>query len=557
MKRTLSLLLAALLIASLIPASAFAAQSKLQTSFFPAGKPAAPTMAPYLKYTYSENKADYIEMYYGRTDELLKLGEAYAKAEGDDNFDQLYDTEYGYSLSIQVDGRVDGGSWQYNSAWDEGNMDDGMPYYLAFYSESINCGDTDKMDHYELSWLTYLENDEAAGFMLPMLYSKNNDYGDPVYHFDMENHTLGVRYRYFIKYFDTAADEYVTLTSDWSPETSIGANGNQKEPEKVTKLEAPVLSQFKLVGEAGTDDYRVIYYMDVPESYSKGDLYYTVIDGFFEPYRMNAEVKVGNGDWKYVYTANESSIGNGYREAEIEDASVTENTAVQVRVRIHDNVLDLYSPWSNELGTAPVWSAASAWAEEYLVQAQQMDLIPECLVGADMKQMVTRKEFAAIAVKVYESLTGEPAPEAADNPFTDCDDAEILKAVKIGVTDGVAADKFAPDRNISREQCAAMMTRVYKAYVLDGWTLPTDADFDDEFNAMFTMPEPFADDASIAAYAKPSVYFMKAMGIIDGVGNNRFAPKADVNVSQSQTYGFATREAALKIGVEMAKKLVK
>ena len=38
----------------------------------------------------------------------------------------------------------------------------------------------------------------------------------------------------------------------------------------------------------------------------------------------------------------------------------------------------------------------------------------------------------------------------------------------------------------------------------------------------------FGDDAEIAEYAKEAVYWLRANNLIDGVGNNMFAPKEPV-----------------------------
>ena len=43
----------------------------------------------------------------------------------------------------------------------------------------------------------------------------------------------------------------------------------------------------------------------------------------------------------------------------------------------------------------------------------------------------------------------------------------------------------------------------------------------------------FADDASISEWAKESVYFMAENGIINGVGDNMFSPKANCTREQS------------------------
>lgn len=197
----------------------------------------------------------------------------------------------------------------------------------------------------------------------------------------------------------------------------------------------------------------------------------------------------------------------------------------------------------------------SDWARTWVNQADELGLIPDCLDAVNFTKQITRKEFAAVAVKIYEALSGKKAAAAEKNPFTDCSDAEVLKAVAIGITNGTAADTFSPDVVLNREQLATMLTRIYKKVALDGWTLATDGNYTAQFRAMFTMPSTFADDEMISDFAKDSVYFMKASGIINGVGENRFAPKPEYPEDEETGYGLATREQALKIAVGMVTEL--
>ncbi|MCR4771529.1 MAG: fibro-slime domain-containing protein, partial [Oscillospiraceae bacterium] len=169
---------------------------------------------------------------------------------------------------------------------------------------------------------------------------------------------------------------------------------------------------------------------------------------------------------------------------------------------------------------------ASAWAQAELAEADALGVIPECLQGADLTQPITRAEFAAVSVKVYEALSGAKAEPIAVNPFTDTSDEEVLKAFNVGVTNGMSDTTFEPDTLLNRQTAATMLTRVYKKTALDGWTLETDGSYNEQFKGMFTQPEPFADDADISGWAKDSVYFMAANGIINGVGGNKFAPRA-------------------------------
>ena len=80
-----------------------------------------------------------------------------------------------------------------------------------------------------------------------------------------------------------------------------------------------------------------------------------------------------------------------------------------------------------------------------------------------------------------------------------------------------------------------------------------DGDYEEAFRALFTMPEPFADDGDISAWARDSVYFMAANGVLNGVGDNRFAPK--LVVSGEETLNHATREQAILIAVRLVKNL--
>lgn len=200
------------------------------------------------------------------------------------------------------------------------------------------------------------------------------------------------------------------------------------------------------------------------------------------------------------------------------------------------------------LNSKPV---TSNWAENEIDRAKEYGLIPEILEGAVMTEPITRLEFAAVSVKTYEALTGVKAIPAVENPFTDCGDAEMLKAYNLNIAVGISPDTFAPDLLLSREQAAAMLTRVFKRITLPGWTIDTDS----QFTLPYTMPAPFADDSDISGWAQDSVYFMAANGIINGIPGNKFAPKNMTSAQEAEGYANATREQALAIAVRMVENL--
>jgi len=196
-------------------------------------------------------------------------------------------------------------------------------------------------------------------------------------------------------------------------------------------------------------------------------------------------------------------------------------------------------------GQTYVWSNASAWAVDELQKASGMGLIPDSLKNTDLTQSVTRAEFAAVAVKLYESLSNTKADPAGADTFADTQDAEVLKAYNAGITDGVTPagvtpKKFEPDTLLNREQAATMLTRVLKRAYIPGWLLGND----DWYTLNFRHPKPFSDDSKISDWAKPSVYFMAANSIIAGVGDNSFAAGDS-----------ATREQAIVIAVRIVENL--
>jgi hypothetical protein len=201
----------------------------------------------------------------------------------------------------------------------------------------------------------------------------------------------------------------------------------------------------------------------------------------------------------------------------------------------------------------PIDNPHSGWAAEELERAAALELIPVSLrnPSVDLTRPITRAEFAGVAVRAYEILSGNTALPAVSNPFTDTRDVDVLKAFNMGLMVGTSATAFAPDSLLTREQCATALTRVFKRSTIPGWTFATDR----EGLLTFRSPTPFADDRDISSWARESVYFMVANNIIQGVGDNMFAPRAVTPAQQAIGYAVATREQALVIALRMVENL--
>ena len=113
--------------------------------------------------------------------------------------------------------------------------------------------------------------------------------------------------------------------------------------------------------------------------------------------------------------------------------------------------------------------------------------------------------------------------ESENISFTDADNnawyGEYLKkAVSAGIIKGYDDGSFGIGEFITRQDMVVMLNRTAKyAGVV----------FDTE------SPEKFSDDADIADYAKEAVYLLKEAGIVNGVSESEFSPKANASRAQA------------------------
>ena len=257
------------------------------------------------------------------------------------------------------------------------------------------------------------------------------------------------------------------------------------------------------------------------------------------PVILRGEYSVNGGEWKTVAIKEKTGTTK-----EVLALDLTKITTVNINCKETDYIefrlyhvyynsdkSEGYSKPSNVLsiGEKPTDAPAKAelicsdWAKEELAKAEAV--IPESLKSEDLTKNITRAEFAAVAVKAYEALKGEGAQPVSENPFKDTEDVEVLKAYNIGITTGTSETTFEPTALLNREQAATMLTRAYSKEKVE-----------------YEKPATFADDNKIDDWAQDSVYFMASKGIINGVGDNKFAP--DDNCSREQAIIIAARMVA-------------
>lgn len=120
-----------------------------------------------------------------------------------------------------------------------------------------------------------------------------------------------------------------------------------------------------------------------------------------------------------------------------------------------------------------------------------------------------------MAVTILYRAEGEPAVNKS-KPFADVSAADyyanaVIWAQQNEIVNGVSENEFAPEEKITREQFATMIYR----YACYKGVAPTGA---------WAIRLTYADVAEISDYALEGVMYCKLKGIMNGKGENMFAP---------------------------------
>ena len=194
----------------------------------------------------------------------------------------------------------------------------------------------------------------------------------------------------------------------------------------------------------------------------------------------------------------------------------------------------------------------SNWAAEDIITAISMGYLDDDpdvfgyqpavtdLLGSDYTRAITRGQFAALAVRYYETLmsdiTGEDytiAVNPGDDVFADSTgNTDMAKAYTLGILGGYNS---APDRSgvyvgpndlITREQAATMLTRLMEQLIdafnevgRTGWTV------------WYADNLPFTD--SISDWAYDGVRAVYGVGAMTGTTSTTFSAKANYTIEQS------------------------
>lgn len=165
------------------------------------------------------------------------------------------------------------------------------------------------------------------------------------------------------------------------------------------------------------------------------------------------------------------------------------------------------------------------WAEKAVLWLQYEEIVNSTLFpdGSEQRE-ITREQFCELAVRLYATAKNISVDQIGyATPFSDTQNPMVGRAYSLGIVKGLTATTFGPTQKITREQLATML---YREIQLLGQPV------------LYTKGTNFSDHPSLSSYAVDAVYFCRANGFVNGVGQNRFAPKSNTTIEQAQLIVF-------------------
>lgn len=176
------------------------------------------------------------------------------------------------------------------------------------------------------------------------------------------------------------------------------------------------------------------------------------------------------------------------------------------------------------------FAAPSEWAADSVFTLNYIGILDEEFSDlGKLQNNISREEFAELALKMYLKAKDKKLENIeVGMRFTDTKNPYVGGAYNLGIVDGIDSKTFAPNQNVTREQIATMLIRALKVMGVD---------------TTVKSKSTYTDSGSVSEWAAHGIDFISQEGIMEGIGDNKVAPKE-----------FATREQAMvliqKIGIK-------
>ena len=356
----------------------------------------------------------------------------------------------------------------------------------------------------------YMENDKLIGFDI-----------------DLMNY-IAARIGYGVEFVDMSFDKLIPAVVNGEVDCAISAITATDERESVVDFTRPYLAanvtykdedsateqleMYSIVFKDGVAD--AIYRSSTPTDYEKlfmlvnGTIEELISDGTIEkliaqydlnkPYDEEADYEYGY----YEYIVLKTTVTDAKKDLEIpkkEDWNGTDDVVLEGK---------------ESATTVP---APSEWAAKDIDYAVAVG-ITEANKDYLYKENITREEFCELIYNLIVLTSDEITTPIPCDSFTDTQNDKILMLYGLGIINGKSATEFAPNDYLTREEAATIIVRMVNKIVPMAAT---------------EMWFEYDDINEVSEWASDSIQTISNLGFMNGVGNNRFAPKDTYTTEQA------------------------
>lgn len=450
----------------------------------------------------------------------LTVGESKASAEADI-----------YSMSLKLAGGARNDWIAYVTAE--------VPFVITYNTTKVVSTTSDDALFYSrdngVSWIS-LTRGEGGALTLPIDPSltsvrfRIHAWFDPLVGSNSEDDFVSQAFA--VKQPGGPTDVKATPNSNGSVTLTWLDNSNMESRYDITRTGPDGKKTFSLSGKM--DSIGQVSYVDTQTSRTQDTWYVYQIKPIIDQYAIPEYLIPGEA----VTIVETSAPLSGINDIVKTDAPLLKGSGIQpilkpgkTKVTILDDIAqikvssDLISKVDGVITNVPdIFAGASSWALPELKQAFGLGLTTSETLSK-YTEAITREDFAGLAVRLYEKLTGKTLAPDYNPVFKDTNNAQVNQAYRLGIVNGLTNDTFGPKNPITRQEMSVMLLRTVKL-AKPGVALDT------------TTKTTFNDSGSISSWAQDAMNFVVNYGIMNGVAGNKLDP-----------HGNTTREQAILLSL--------
>ena len=340
----------------------------------------------------------------------------------------------------------------------------------------------------------YNENEELYGFDI-----------------DLMNY-IGERSGFDIEFVNMSFDQLFSAVMGGDVDCAISAISITEERNNVIDYTIPYLSAKVTYSDGETTDtsleqYAIVFPNNsvekakVLEAAGQIAIYNLVNDALTEliedktveklgeKYNLNKAADTGEFDYEYTVMPVPTDLPNGENDT-TGDKAMSDGTPL-----------------------AP----PSEWAVSDVEKAEALNITEKGKIYR-YRMSITREEFCELIYNYCANVIRHLVTFDSECSFTDTDNEHIKMLNGAGIINGKSETEFAPNDLLTREEAAVILNRMVNK------TIPV---------PVTEMYFNFDDEASISDWASNSIQVMCNMGVMNGIGENKFAPQDTYTTEQA------------------------